>query len=426
MMDVMERAVEEILDERVGIIQWLAEIPRQPDSPNLFHFAAQAANTEAFCDQWNFAVSGGASCNREVAARKAVGEAIERYCAAIYDKRSFPLCSSEMATFPVVSPEQFALFSEEQFLSKDWPYDRFDTKAKVRWTPVFDLETFTETYLPASMVYVPYFFDEDEARITQPISTGLACGSSRDAAIAGAICEVVERDAFTLMWHCSLPKPQILVETLSDANYDIVARFERSGGKVYLFNLTTNLNIPAVAAVLQDIRSAEPAMVFAAAASLSPEEAVRKALEEMAHTHRYMQELKTSMEPIVILQDHSNIVDQRTHLRFWCELENAPLAEFLFTSSQRQEFGELPTCVDSSYGQIVRELVKRIATSGLRVCVKDITTDDVSELGLTVARAVVPGANPLFMGHRFRALNGTRFQQSVAGGKLNPSPHPFP
>jgi len=64
----------------------------------------------------------------------------------------------------------------------------------------------------------------------------------------------------------------------------------------------------------------------------------------------------------------------------------------------------------------------------------DVTTEDMRDLGLLVVRAVIPGFHPLFMGHQFRALGGTRLWEipqkfgypgiSREHGD-NPLPHPF-
>jgi ribosomal protein S12 methylthiotransferase accessory factor len=65
----------------------------------------------------------------------------------------------------------------------------------------------------------------------------------------------------------------------------------------------------------------------------------------------------------------------------------------------------------------------------------DLTTPDVARLGLRSVRVVVPGLHPLFMGHRNRALGGSRLydvparlgERGLAPGESdNPFPHPFP
>src|SRR5438067_523325 len=84
-------ALPYLVDEKVGIINVVQEVRRFPGAPNFFHYAAEACNTRAFTKQTNFAITGGASVDRDRAIAKAAGEAIERYCSAIYDVESLPL-----------------------------------------------------------------------------------------------------------------------------------------------------------------------------------------------------------------------------------------------------------------------------------------------------------------------------------------------
>ena len=69
--------------------------------------------------------------------------------------------------------------------------------------------------------------------------------AATEAAVS-ALGEVVERDAFTITWQARLAPPQIRAETLSDANYNLVERFERAGGTVTLLNLTLDNGIPTI------------------------------------------------------------------------------------------------------------------------------------------------------------------------------------
>jgi ribosomal protein S12 methylthiotransferase accessory factor len=69
------------------------------------------------------------------------------------------------------------------------------------------------------------------------------------------------------------------------------------------------------------------------------------------------------------------------------------------------------------------------------VVVCDLTTPDIAALDLSVVRVVVPGMNPLFMGHKNRARGGRRLYEVPQrlghpglepGQQDNPYPHPFP
>ena len=412
-------------------------MPLEPGAPNFFHFAAQACNTTAFVRQKNFDVSGGASVSRERAVAKAIGEAVERYCAAIYDIEELSLSDSNSLAFPHVEPEDFALYSDDQFQQTGFPWVKFDSKAAVRWTPAVDLSSGEELLVPAALVFVPYHFyrGSGDSPIAQPISTGLACHTNPAQAVLTAICEVIERDAFTITWQAEMAMPQIRVETLSDSAYDLVERFERTGGKIVLLNLAMDHGVPTILSVLRTSAPEGPALVFAAATSLDPERAVCSALEELAHTRRYSQQIKSRMRRLVTDASYSNVIDQVDHLNLYCDHDNMPLADFIFSSSKRIDFHKIPDLSRGDPEQDVLAITQLINGIGHRVLMADITTSDAREVGVTVVRALIPGFHPLFMGHAVRALGGRRLWEvpqklgcigGLRNGSDNPAAHPYP
>jgi len=429
-------AIEDVVDPSVGIVHLLEEVRREPGSPAFFHYAGQACNTEAFSCQRNFSTTGGAASDPERAMAKAIGEAVERYCAALYHMEDLPLVASESALFPHVAPEEFALYSKEQYVQSGFPWVPFTAATPVRWTSAVDLTTGQDCYVPAAMVFVPYAFyrGSGDSPITQPISTGLACHCSPSEAALSGVCEVIERDAFTITWQAKLGMPQIRVETLSDAGYDLVQRFECTGSSVVLLNITMEHRIPTILSILRSSSPEEPALVFAAAAALDPERAVCNALEELAHTRRYSKQIKSLMQRLVPEADFTNVVDQLDHLNMYCDHANLQLADFIFASPQRIDFNMVDNFSTGDSEKDLETVISRVQSVGHRILVSDLTTPDVRDVGLTVVRALIPGFHPLFMGHRIRALGGSRLSevpQKLCHPRLppsgdNPAPHPYP
>ena len=431
-------AIEYLVDPRVGVLSKVTEWAREPGAPDFYHYYAEACDTRAFSMVENFKDSGGASSNRERAAAKAVGEAVERYCAAIFNVEELPFTTYEKASFPCIHPGKFALFSAEQFAGLSFPWTPFSEDTLVRWYPMCNLLTGRDVHVPAAMVFVPYryFAETGESPITQPISTGLACHCSFEEAVIGGACEAIERDAFTITWQAMLNHPQIRVETLSDANFDLVQRFKRAGGKVTLFYAPMDHGIATILSVQVHPSPIAPALVFAAAASLDPEDAVRKSLEELELTRSYCQIIKRSQPPVMSRPPyHLNIVDQATHIAYWCRHEVLPEADFLFTSKERVSFRDIENLATGDHKRDLRTLCSRIEGVGHSVLACDLTTRDIRELGMCVARVVIPGFNPLYMGYNIRARGGKRLKdvpQKLGyvspgpDGKDNPSPHPFP
>jgi ribosomal protein S12 methylthiotransferase accessory factor len=425
-----------VIDPRVGIIRQVEIVPREAGSPDFFHVAGKACDTGAFTRQTNFGATGGASRDLEIAVAKAAGEAIERYCSAIYDFEELPLFPRSSAPFPCAAPGDFALYSSAQYDHPDFPWVRFTDDTPVRWAQGIDAATREPCYVPAAMVFMPYHYytDTGERPIAQPISTGLACHMGRARSAISGICEVVERDAFTIVWQAGLGCPQLRVETLSDDNYDLVERFERTGSVVTLLDITTDVGVPTILATLQSEAQPCPALVVAASADLDPEHAVRKSLEELAHTRRYSQQIKTRM-PRLEADKLDDIEDQLDHLNFWCDHANAPRSEFLLRSAARRDFDDLPNLATGNPENDLSTLVERINAVGNRVVLCDLTTPDVADLGCSVTRAVIPGFNPLFMGflnrvpdsRRLRSVPQTLGLKSAFtdGGDIG-LPHPYP
>lgn len=428
-----------LLDSKVGIIRRLTEFEPDPTSPEFFHFGSRAANTSAFQSQKNFADAGGASIDRNIAMAKAIGEAVERYCTAIFDNDDLPLHSFNDAPFRCVNPEEWALFSKEQYRSGDFPWVPFNPETKVKWTPMWDLTTGQEIHAPACQVYMPYTYytSKGDQPIDQPISTGMACHSSLELALLGGICEVIERDAVMICWQARLSMPKIRLESLDEVNYSIIERFEAVGDEVTLLDFTLDHGVPTIMSVLRGSSEQAPALVVAASSALTREEAARKALEELAHTRRYCSYVKRNMPKLEALPPHyENVTDQLTHLQFYVNEENAKHADFLTASEDYKDFEEIANIDETHPATSIEKLCERIRqTTGERVLFKDLTSEDVRSLGLVVVRCLIPGFQPLHMGYQNRSLGGKRLWEvpkklGIEGLTKdtgdNPVPHPYP
>ncbi len=431
-------AIELLVDPRVGIVQEVQELPIQAGAPRLFHYFARACNTRAFSPHENFNNAGGASMSRDLAMAKAVSEAVERYCAAIYEPEELPVVSFEEASFPCVGPSEFALYAPHQYEQPGFLWAPWEPGTPVRWTPALELMTGKTVHVPAAAVYMPYFYVQGsgEAPFMQPISTGMASHSSPAEAALGGLCEVIERDALMITWQGLLSRAHVQVESLSEENYELVQRFERTGSSVTVLDLTTDVGVTTILSVLRSPSRSAPALVFAASSAVDPEDAVRKSLEELAHTRRFCQSIRDHMDRLVPSPPlHENIIDQLTHLNFWVDHDNSHLADFIFASRKRVEFDELPNLSTGDARKDLEAVCRRVADVGHRALVVDLTTPDVRQAGLTVVRALIPGFHPLHMGYQNRVLGGRRLWEvprklGYAGITPetgdNPSPHMYP
>jgi ribosomal protein S12 methylthiotransferase accessory factor len=426
-----------LIDDQLGVVKSVEEIRAEAGSPNFFHFAARLCDTSGLAGQGNFGTAYTAAAVREFAAARALTDAVALYCAAFSDRADSPLSSRRDADFPCLSPEELALYSPAQYDDQEFPFTAFDDDTPLHWTPAVDPLGGETLYVPSAMVFLPYEADEEagELPIVQPTSTGLACHYGPHEAAVEALCDVVGCDALMLTWQARLSMPQLRVETLSDYNYDLVSRFEQTGGSVTLLDLTTDTRVLTVLACLRNAHPTAPALVFGAATDPEPENAVRRSLEELALSHRHAQQIKTYVPRLEPETNHENVVSQLDHINFWCDHAHAPSADFLFASPERVEFDQLVSHATGSPRQDLRLLLDRIRAAGHRPLLADLTTPDVEQVGLRVVRALVPGLHPLFIGYGLRALGGSRLwgvarqfgaKEFGPGERDNPLPHPFP
>jgi len=427
--------IDTICDPRVGIVNDVREVPVEPGSPRFFHYAARACNTSAFSPQRNFHQTGGAATTRETALAKAVGEGVERYCGALYDRDRLVLTSANDAPFACADPDSFALYSPDQFAEPGFPWIPFTRDTSIRWTPATDMGSGEQVYVPAAFTWIPYSFvrGSGDAPIGQPISTGLACHGSRERAILSGLYEVVERDCFTITWQSGMAPPRIRAETVPDHAYDMIRRFETAGDRVVLLDITTDNRIPCILSVLLSDQPERPARVYAASADLDPARAMAKAIEELAHTRRYSQQIKQYLPLVAPDNDWEDVVTQMDHLNFAADHANIAALDVLLASTERRSFSDYTNGSTTPHADL-SEAVSRIEGTGHRVLAAELTSEDVAGLGLHVWRVLVPGYHPLFMGHRIRALGGRRLYE-VPGrlGHVDLSPwqdrglpHPYP
>jgi ribosomal protein S12 methylthiotransferase accessory factor len=425
---------DHVVDPRFGIIRQLRELEIDDDEPDFFHYLSTACDTRAFTALRNFGNNGGVGTTRPRAIAKAMGEAVERYCAAIFDDRELVRASYRELRDRATPPDAFSLYRPEQLAAPGFPWLPFTEETQVAWTRGRSLLDGDDVLVPAAAVHVPFVYRLalGDVPVMEPISTGLACGSSYETATCSALCEAVERDAFTITWQARLSRPRVPRRGLPAEVLDLLRRYEDVGLGVEIADITTDLGIPTLLTVAIGRAPTSPAIAVAAACDPSPTTALVKSLEELAHTRKYAAQLMdhTPEVPFDVAAGHPAVKTQREHLRAYCPQASIRHAEFLWASDESHELLRAEEPAPS-----LAALVARVSAAGLEPIACDLTTPDVADLGLAVIRVVVPGLHPLYMGHENRTLGGHRLDEVPArlgyegpatGEPDNPYPHPFP
>jgi ribosomal protein S12 methylthiotransferase accessory factor len=373
-------------------------------------------------------VCGGSAFTREESRARALGEAVERFCAAVYDERTLVLDRRRNLAPEAIDPSTFALFSAAQYREPGFAFQPFTEDTRVAWTWGYSLLRRAPVLVPAAFVYRPHWPIEDEAAIGDFPTTGLACGDSLADATLRGLYETVERDAVMITWLNRLPARRISLDRLVPA-IDADSPWARLGGRgLSVHDITTDVAIPTRLAVLIDRSSPGVFVTVGAAAHDHPDRALEKAVAEALFLRPAVEQVVGSPagpDSVQTLEDHLTFFSNAARLHELGFLLNAPACG---------NGASPPTPARGALMQL-RTALRALQQRGLDAIVVDVTLPEVLQAGLRVVRVIIPGLIPLTFGHRYAAKGGPRLytvpvtlgyvSRGFAEADLNQAPHPF-
>ncbi|WP_048601942.1 YcaO-like family protein [Rubeoparvulum massiliense] len=421
------------VDEKVGIIKEVLEWLPEPDDPKIYVAGALSANTALFNQKnGNSIFSSGAGFTRDQAIFSAIGEGVERYCGAIYDKSKLTFATYlelERAGASVVHPEQFQLYHREQYQNATFPFLPFTTERRLRWVEGVNWKSGQSVYLPAQLVYLPYF-EMDEDLVWFSISTGMSCAASFEEAVLKGIYEVIERDAFSIHWFNRLERPVIDLSSHPRIAELYQTTFKIANLHYYLMDYTLDLPVHTVFGMLVDPRGGT---LVAASARTRYEDAVTKTLLELAQGRVSWKRDFVQGIDRTFADDYSDFKDFQDHVEFYTKRERCELIQFAYGCTDRVMIPHEEAC---SIKEDLTMVVQHLEARGYSLYVVDLTTPDIAELGLHVVRVIIPGMTEITNDHCRPRAGSQRIydlpvelglrEQPITFATLNPVPHPFP
>lgn len=441
MQTKLNSIVERSVSERTGLIRHLHRLAIRHYDPAIHCFYAEAANSAAHSEFLAGDRNSGAGEDETAAKLATIGEFFERYCCSF---SSGGLLGSSRELGLALDPEEFSLFSKEQYAQKDFPFVSFDDETVVSWTHATCLNSGNLALVPSQMVYMPYAPIVGEQHIVPQISHGLACHQTKKQATVSALLELIERDAFSTYWLAELPLPYYEIsadcgcEASSTLRKMIGENYFIHGIKYFVFDITTDILVPSIFVIAKTENKYENVITVGAASRASYRDAMRKAFLETAQARPYIRHIRMT-EPdwesesnfgnIRTFDEHARLYSYHPELlkdvkHLWA---NAGDVQVLLDATISCEFDGVET--NDELGSIV----SRIGTAGFNCYLTDLTTVDAAELGLTVVRAIVPGLHQLHGDHLFPFLGGTRLAKKIESRSARHVisydvvyPHPFP
>ncbi|HEX4520116.1 MAG TPA: YcaO-like family protein [Gaiellaceae bacterium] len=413
-----------------GIVTSVEECLASTGEPRLFQAACEVGQGNVLLGSSLSHLSGigGAGRSRAEAASAAVGEAIERYSATYVPTEQLVVAPARELP-GAVAPERFALFSDRQLVSTGFPFERFDRDTPVAWVEGYELPGRRPAFLPAELVYLGSAMPSGACSIGYATSSGLACGDTRVETLVRGLFELVERDAFMIVWAGRLSLPLVDLGARPDSP------FEAAGLTFSAIDLSVFHQVPTVLGVVRAPAGFPGAVGVGAAAAPTVERAWWKALAE-AYACRSAGAKLALLQTAQGSVETGRVATFEDHIVRYADHAHSPATAFLDASPTRVEAEAIAPLEGAGAEDWLTSLCRRIDRAGSTAYAVDVTSPDVAELGLTVSRVITPELCRLDVSHDARFLGGARLYEAASAIGLrpaaltedgvNPDPHPFP
>jgi YcaO-like protein with predicted kinase domain len=338
----------------------------------------------------------GKGLSLEAARVSAVMEAYETWCAESIDRPLRLACLDEMRfVHPVVDIDALPLATVVP-LDPGHPF---------LWIEGRDLVGGGQRWLPFELVHANYALPEPAHSATFAATTnGLASGNTPEEALLHALMEVIERDALTL-WKLGpdawASTTAVRPETVDDpACRWLLDRFAAAEIDVAIFDVTSDLGIPAFLALIDDATGTTGAPELGSGAHPAPEVALARALSEAAQARATF-----------IAGAREDILDE--------DYTEAALASrrqaargILDGLLPKRAFADIHSVERPSFALDIEATLAALQRSGIAEAV----AVDVGKpaFGLSVVRVVVPGLEAALEGPRSAYVPGRRASALLA------------
>ncbi len=247
----------------------------------------------------------------------------------------------------------------------DWIPPPMVDRADIEWIAARSLLSDERMLIPADFALIGRVERGVETGCCVADSNGCAAGETIDIAMLSALLELIERDATGRWWYGGRKRPAIDPMIL-DKGSELAKHFQGQDRVLRLLDITTDLGIPAVAALGSDRNGKGMAAGFAARGSLV--DAARTALLELLQM-----ELR-----LAIGRRHADVIGDLTE---WLEISVEDAAPFATGAVATANISDHPDGLSFS------DILDRLAANRIDVAAVDLTR---KEFGTPVFRLVSP------------------------------------
>ena len=328
--------------------------------------------------------AGGAGTTLLGATNCAMGELLERYASFAQDGRDRIVLTYreliERGHRPVAF-DKLPQFSDQQYRSKTFPYERFSRETRVGWLAGTNLLDGLLTYVPGQLATLGYRRRPDEiARCFYPTSSGCAVAASAEEALLKGLLETIERDAFMIWWYAGMAPPRLALDAAKV--FGELLGLHKQKLEISFHDLTIDGDIPVVGVTCFERTGRQCFFIISAAAALDVSVAARKALVEAGQGRPFVKSLVgTSNAP----DKYSSFEDFDLNVRFYAEPLNADYVEW-FAENKSVSARTFAMRNDHTYLDSLTYLLDYCASKAFTPIAFDLTTPEMLDAGLVACR----------------------------------------
>jgi thiazole/oxazole-forming peptide maturase SagD family component len=342
---------------------------------------------------------GGGGILRDEALIRALGETAERYCQMIAEASGWPILRASYDALlargePVIDAARLRFFTDDQHAVEGFPFRPFCREDTMGWVSARSLITEERSWIPAQLLLVGYAprIHDGESWLTSAVTTGTAAHTDPRAAVLNGLLEIVQVDAAMGHWYADGAAVAIEHDDRTAAIERIVERqfFTHSAQPSFYVLPSADLPGTTVACVIRGADGQFPAVAVGLGTSFRLAEAMYKALLEgvgvsQLAKFQMMQRLTDGDAEIAA----ERIFDLDSSVPYHAMPPRQPIIDRKFPASSVTA-GVLPADLEAGADEQIARLVSAFAETGKELFLLDITSRDVADLGLTVARLWSP------------------------------------
>lgn len=413
--EVVLGVLEGWVDRRTGVICDLVIEPPKDVSLPIIATAAPPHVIDKDGSLRRLPIGWGKGLTVSGAVLSAVGEAIERYSASLPDPKRIVYGRPEEFDGEFLDPRNCALYTNEQYERKGFPYVPFDPNVIHQWALGNWSDSGKPVWVPVLFAYLSIELRQEEY-ICQGTSNGLAASTDNSDAARRAILELVERDAFMAAWLTGSPAQCVeLDDTLDPLLRNVLEGIQSLGATVEVYTLPASVIGTTVLCLAIGDGEQYPGITFGLGSDLDANAALRQAVLELGQTGPHLRRMMRS-KSLIAPNDPTSVREMLDHAAYYFPRERASAFDSLRNKCTTIRLRDFERVLKRS----LADCVSALNAAGVRVALVDVTSADVATGPFHVVRAVSSDLQPIWYGYGLERTAVERIRRMKLADNIPP------